>query len=144
MDDAQFIHETILSISGKIERQSKRLISRDFEQLSMAEAKALLVLRDGEARNMTLIARMLGVALSTATTTIDRLARKKLVHRSVADEDRRKWLVRLTPKAVKMVGEMERHAIAGTVKFLECLSTDEVAFLKRILGKINDNLDEGA
>jgi DNA-binding MarR family transcriptional regulator len=143
-DDAGYIHTTLMSISGKIEAQNKRRISKDFEKLSMAEAKALFVLKDGTARNMTQIARGLGVAVSTATTTIDRLVRKNLAVRHVGSEDRRQWLITITPRAKRLVKEMNKSAIEGTKKFLECLSKSEISFLKDILEKINNNLNPGS
>jgi DNA-binding MarR family transcriptional regulator len=142
--DARVIHETLMEISGNIERRNKRMISKEFAALSMAEARALFILRDGSAKNMTFIARMLGVAVSTATATVDKLARKKLVQRSVGDADRRQWLVKLTPKAKKLVAELEKSAIEGTKQFLACLSKSEIAFLKKILAKIDNNLAAAA
>ncbi len=142
-NDAAFIHDTLMRISAKMESQNKS-ISRDMEKLTMAEVRALLVLKVGDAANMSRIAGMLGVAVSTATTTVDRLVAKKLGRRRVAKEDRRQWLVELTPKAEKLIEELEKRAIAGTQKFLECLSSSEIAFLKDILGRIDNTIQAGS
>jgi|GEM_PF-1413658 len=139
--DAVHIHEMLVTISGKIDTANKKQLSEGVESLTMVEAKALFILRGSKAINMSTIARMLNVAVSTATSIIDRLVKKGLATRWVSDDDRRQWIVDLTPKARELSAEMERHAIEGTMRFLECLSNDEIAFLKEILEKIDRSVN---
>jgi DNA-binding MarR family transcriptional regulator len=139
--DAIHIHAMLVKISSKIDTTNKKQLSEGLDTLTMAEAKALLMLGGNKASNMSSIARLLNVAVSTATSVIDRLVKKNLAERWVSDDDRRQWIVDLTPKARELAAEMEKHAIEGTMKFLECLSNSEIVFLKEILDKIDKNVN---
>lgn len=139
--DAIQIHTLMVKISSKIEATNKKQVSEGLETLTMAEARALFILYHSKNGNMGSIARQLNVAVSTATSVIDRLVKRNLAKRWVPDDDRRQWIVDLTPNARELASEMEKHAVEGTMKFLECLSTTEIVFLKEILDKIDKNLN---
>ena len=66
--------------------------------VTVSQAYALLALPGESAISMGDLSERLEVAGSTATRMIDQLARKDLVLRAPAEEDRRVWSVRLTPK----------------------------------------------
>ena len=66
--------------------------------VTVSQAYALLALPNESAVSMGDLSEKLEVAGSTATRMVDGLARKDLVLRAPAEEDRRVWSVRLTPK----------------------------------------------
>lgn len=66
--------------------------------VTVSQAYALLALPGESAISMGDLSERLEVAGSTATRMVDQLARKGLVLRAPAEEDRRVWSVRLTPK----------------------------------------------
>ena len=66
--------------------------------VTVSQAYALLALPGESAISMGDLSERLGVAGSTATRMVDQLARKGLVLRAPAEEDRRVWSVRLTPE----------------------------------------------
>jgi len=121
-----------------------RLVDRQMaaQGTSLARTKVLmLVARDGATRS-TDIASALGQAPRTVTEAIDGLERDGLVRRDPDPEDRRAKRISVTDagKAAIEAAEPIRHRF-----FLDAfgvLDDDEHAEFVRLLGKLNQRLEE--
>lgn len=107
--------------------------------LHQLQALASIVVHGGLA--MSQLARAQNVAVSSCTALADRLLRQGLVERSSDPHDRR--VVRLVPTARGRA--VVEHLLAlrrrGLLAVLAALDEEELATLKRLMGKIVDAVD---
>lgn len=80
---------------------------------------------------------------STAGTVIFKLNEKEYVKKNLASDDRRSYVVRLTPKAKDIIENIEKKAEDLSALVLIGSGEDEINVLFRSLKKIISNLSEG-
>ena len=74
--------------------------------LNLSEASLLAFLREQGATRQTVIAQRIGMGRASAGSLIDGLERRGLLRRRTDGDDRRVWMVELTPAGVRMVEEV--------------------------------------
>lgn len=110
--------------------------AEDELELTLHEARALAALsRLGKTR-MGQFACTLGLHVSTATRTVDRLIKKGLVTRSNPDEDRRCVVVALSDRGAARERCLLRHRTARANEMLLNLAADEREQLLSALGRL--------
>lgn len=82
------------------------------------------------------LARVLGVEGSTMVQAIARLVGLGLIARTRAEEDRRRFALRLTPKGRAALATIEANLKAHEDAVLRDFTPEERATLKRLLGRI--------
>lgn len=114
-------------------------------ECSREEIRALILLRTSGRTIMTDFATELGVPLSTATHTIDRLVRKGLVMRIRSEEDRRIVQVEMSPAGVDFQNALRARHQAMARSWLLPLSASERETFLRLMAKITQgaSLDPG-
>ena len=136
--DVIIIMNLFESIDDKIDKSTKKYLANlEYERLTVAEARAIYAIGEGEPKTMKQIAETLGVAISTPTATIDKLVDKGLVIRHMGVEDRRQLLIELTDKAKKILRDMYEAYMEETRRLLQPLSEKEISLLKDMLAKID-------
>lgn len=109
-------------------------------ELSKTEIMVLIVLYREQELRVSDIARRLTIPLSTTTSIIDRLERKKLVQRIRSNEDRRVVKIKLTGQGEKLylqlVDTMEKMFSGLVEKITRDLTDEEIKFLEKIINKI--------
>jgi len=78
---------------------------------------------------------MLGVTLSAVTALINRLHRMGLVTRQRHEKDRRQVLITITPKGIKLLGEVEEKRNLLLALYLAKVSEEERTQLLELLRK---------
>ncbi len=105
-------------------------------EISREEIRALVLLDSGERVTMTNLADLLGVPLSTATHTVDRLVSKGLVERNRSEEDRRVVEVQRSEYGRKLQeGFRDKRKIVAR-SWLEPLSGSERDLFLDLMAKI--------
>jgi DNA-binding MarR family transcriptional regulator len=109
-----------------------------FHECSREEIRALILLRTSGRTIMSDFAAELGVPLSTATHTIDRLVTKGLVTRLRSEQDRRMVLVEMSEmgKAFQTALRARHQAMARS--WLTPLSAAERETFLRLMEKITE------
>jgi DNA-binding MarR family transcriptional regulator len=107
-------------------------LSRDLskDNISFAQFFLLSYLATSKELTMTDIARKMGHSTAAATGLVDRLEKLGYMERTHAIDDRRKVLVRITPKGVDLVSRMRdelQSRIADAM--LETQTTDANSFI---------------
>jgi DNA-binding MarR family transcriptional regulator len=105
-------------------------------ELSREEIRALILLRSSGRSIMTDFAGALGIPLSTATHTIDRLVHKGLVVRVRSDEDRRIVQVEMSESGKKLHAALRAKHQAMALSWLEPLSPNERETFLNMMAKI--------
>ncbi len=96
----------------------------------------LTYLSSEEFLTMSDIAKKMGHSTAAATGLVDRLEKLLYVKRVHAAEDRRKIMVRITPKGVQLVARMRKEIatdLAGILADLDEDQAETVAHTKRAL-----------
>jgi DNA-binding MarR family transcriptional regulator len=105
-------------------------------EISREEIRAMLLLDSGERLTMSHLAESLGVPLSTATHTVDRLVAKGLVERNRSEEDRRVVEVQMSQygRTLQESFRGKRKLVARS--WLEPLSDEERGVFLQLMAKI--------
>lgn len=140
-DDIRIVTALFDEMNNKLSKTSQETLLKIYKNLTIAEASAIYAIGPDEPKTMKQIAETLGVAVSTPTRTIDRLLEKGFVNRTVGKKDRRKLLIELTSKGKELLEDIDKENLEITKKMLNGLSDDEIETFKKILFKINENIE---
>lgn len=110
--------------------------SPDAADISLRDARAFAVLMHDSPMSMTKFAHALGVPLSTATHTVNRLVRKDIVSRSHSDRDRRLITVQLSERGSRYATAFLARRLELAREMLALLSPGERAIFLEIAGKL--------
>jgi DNA-binding MarR family transcriptional regulator len=110
--------EAVLRASRALVAVAARSLAGVAEEVTLPQYRALVVLASRGPQGVGPLAAALGVAPSTATRMVDRLARKGLVRRRTSSRDRRQVVLTLTAagrRLVEDVTERRRAEIAAVM-----------------------------
>lgn len=107
-------------------------------QVSFPQYFLLGHLGGAEQLSMTEIAETMNHTTAAATGLVDRLENLGYVARMHATEDRRKVLVRITPKGQDLVGYIQQDIVEGLTKLTDYLTPEEGRMWLQIYSKIFD------
>jgi DNA-binding MarR family transcriptional regulator len=105
-------------------------------EISREEIRAMIILDSGQRIIMSNLAEALGVPLSTATHTVDRLVAKSLVVRNRSEQDRRVVQVEMSEYGRKLQASYRDKRRLMARSWLEPLSRDERDVFLKLMDKI--------
>jgi DNA-binding MarR family transcriptional regulator len=108
--------------------------------LTISENHAIEVLGIYGKMNMKTLADKLAVTRGTVTVTVDRLEKGGYAKRSTIEEDRRAYIIELTPEGHEAFEEHHKHHLRLTEELAPLLSDTETETLIRILQRLNADL----
>ena len=104
--------------------------------ISFPQFFLLTYLSSEEYLTMSDIAKKMGHSTAAATGLVDRLEKLTYVERTHASEDRRKIMVRITPKGVELVAKMRTEIandLAGILADMDEDQAESVEHTKRVI-----------
>lgn len=107
-------------------------------ECSREEIRALVLLGSAQRATMSGLAEDLGVPLSTATHTVDRLVAKGIVMRIRSEEDRRVVMVEMSGFGKKLQENFRDKRRAMARSWLEPLSPGEREIFLELMAKITE------
>ena len=108
--------------------------------LTLSETHAIEILGAHGEMKMKMLAEKLGVTTGTITVTVDRLEKKGYAKRGTTKEDRRAYIIELTPAGKKAFEDHHKHHLHLTEELMSLLSEEEIAAFVKILQKLNEQL----
>jgi DNA-binding MarR family transcriptional regulator len=131
----QNLIEEILSLADRLFRQLLPSIPKELLALdvTMPQAKIMIVLYIRGAMRMSDIASELEVALPTATSFIDRLVEKKYVLREPQQDDRRVVLCRLSKSGQKAISRIWDSGRERSKEILEEMDAQKLQKFAEVL-----------
>ncbi|MFJ5282879.1 MarR family winged helix-turn-helix transcriptional regulator [Pseudomonas sp. NPDC088429] len=122
---------------GQTAALKDRLLDRHLMPLGItaAQLKVLRIVGRGDDTAVALC-RHLSIHSASMTRMLDRLERKGLIVRSQDDQDRRQVRLVLTDKGETLRLMFPPMEAAAMNEFTECLTTEELKCLMRLLGKM--------
>ena len=108
--------------------------------LTLSESHAIEVLGVYGKMNMKTLAEKLAVTTGTITVTVDRLEKGGYAKRAATEEDRRAYIIELTPTGRKAFEEHHKHHQRLTQELMPLLTKEESAAFVKILQKLHKHL----
>ncbi len=99
----ELINELLVDVFNNILSIEEDILEQRGVKLSMKEVHILETVRNTSEPTMSAISKKLRITMGTLTASIDRLVRKKFVHRTQEESDRRKVLIALTEPAYEVL-----------------------------------------
>lgn len=105
--------------------EEKAIITEEFSDITNNDMHVIQAIGIGTPRNMSSIARTMGVTVGTLTISINGLVKKGYVKRKRSEEDRRVVLISLSPKGRRAYDHHELFHQKMVEAVLEELSPEE-------------------
>ena len=136
--------EHVLGVFDALRRRMEGFHMPDFLgiDITMPQAKILLLLVSAQQLPMSRLAARLGVSLSTISGHVDRLVEHGLVARHDDPADRRQVVLTPTPAAVELAERFHDLNVTQLRQLLDRLSQDERLDVARAFSHITRALDE--
>jgi DNA-binding MarR family transcriptional regulator len=133
---------------GYLLNDAARLMKREFERqakaynLTLPQWKVVSTLAERDGMSQTALSTLIEVSPMTLSDMLERLEGNGLLTRDADPADSRAKLVRITPAARALVGEMRALAVGVYDRILAGVSEADRAALVRALTRITENLND--
>lgn len=118
----------------KIEEQV--LINEEYKDISITDMHIIEAIGYDSSRNMTSVAKDLGITVGTLTIAINNLVKKDYVKRTRSQKDRRVVLICLTPKGQKAYKHHEKFHEDMIDEIKSQMTNEEEKVLLKMLNSI--------
>lgn len=131
----------LLNTSGRL---AKRSLDNTLNKYNITTSQwaVLKLLHSKKQLTQTEVSKELLSDKATAGDVISRLCEKNYLEKLSDKNDKRIFVVRLTPSAEKLITELEGMATVVSKKALEGLTDNEIQILNKALNQIISNLSE--
>lgn len=133
------LHEILVKLFRDImDIERKAIITKEFQDISNNDMHIIEAIGMDEAKNMSMVAKMVSVTVGTLTIAINSLVKKGYVNRMRGEQDRRVVYISLTEKgrgAYRHHEEFHRQMIDA---IMDGLSEDETKILVKALSNLNN------
>ena len=141
MDSYNQLNEVLVRVFNhalKIEENS--LIREEFKEISMNDMHIMDAIGDGEPKNMSAIAKIVGVTVGTLTIAMNNLVKKGYVIRTRSEADRRVVLISLAEKGKKAFKCHQEFHLEMIKAMREGLSDEQCLVLMQAMKNLKDYL----
>ena len=133
------LNELLVNLFNNVmDREAKAVITEEFKDITNNDMHVIEAVGIREPRNMSSVAKTLGITVGTLTISINGLVKKGYVHRVRSDADRRVVLVSLTEKGEKAYHHHEKFHEDMIQSLLKDLSEEETKTLVSALTNLRD------
>jgi DNA-binding MarR family transcriptional regulator len=134
------INQALFSLAHAYESRLTKEEARRPTGMTLADRGVLMVLGQFASMNSRQLSRAMDINPGTISVYVERLIRKDLVEKVQHKDDRRHWLLSLTPAGQKVYRETVAGAVAYTRDFLSNLTQMEKRTLQQLLLKASHSL----
>lgn len=141
MDSYNQLNEVLVRVFNhalKIEENS--LIREEFKEISMNDMHIIDAIGDGNPKNMSSIAKIVGVTVGTLTIAMNNLVKKGYVIRTRSEADRRVVLISLAEKGKKAFKCHQEFHLEMIKAMREGLSDEQCLVLMQAMKNLKDYL----
>ena len=131
------IHDTVNEILVNLFREilvveEKAIINGEFKDITVNDMHIMEAV-GLEGRNMSAIAKSLGITVGSLTTSMNSLVKKAYVERERSEEDRRVVMIRLTEKGMRAYEQHKNFHDEMTDAVIASIDKDEIPTLANVL-----------
>ena len=141
MDSYDQLNEVLVRVFNhalKIEENS--LIREEFKEISMNDMHIIDAIGDGNPKNMSSIAKIVGVTVGTLTIAMNNLVKKGYVIRTRSEADRRVVLISLAEKGKKAFKRHQEFHLEMIKAMRDGLSDEQCLVLMQAMKNLKDYL----
>ena len=146
LDQARFIvtagkmiHDRIIKIQAcGLESENE---STGISELSVAQIHAVSTIRLQGPVSITELSELLSVSPPSASVMVDRLVQKGLLIREHSTDDRRKVVVKISPKALEFIQRIEENILTSFIDLIEKVGPDTARKWCEVLERIKTVLE---
>ena len=139
MESFEALNEVMVALFREInEVEERSIITQEFGDITNNDMHVIEAIGTGTPRNMTAVARALGVTTGTLTISMNSLVKKGYVQRVRSEEDRRVVLVSLTEKGKRAFDHHKRFHDEMIRQVLKGLDGQEQEILRKALLNLMD------
>ena len=142
MDTYNQLNEVLVHLFNhtlKIEEES--LIKDEFKDISMNDMHIIEAVGDGEPKNMSSIARIVGVTVGTLTIAMNNLVKKGYVIRTRSEKDRRVVLISLADKGKKAFRRHEEFHLQMVQAMRQGLDDEQCLVLMQAMKNLRTHFE---
>ena len=142
MDTYNHLNEVLVHLFNhtlKIEEES--LIKDEFKDISMNDMHIIEAVGDGEPKNMSSIARIVGVTVGTLTIAMNNLVKKGYVIRTRSEKDRRVVLISLADKGKKAFRRHEEFHLQMVQAMRQGLDDEQCRVLMQAMKNLRTHFE---
>ena len=133
MNHYEAINDVLVHLFNEIlDLEERALITPEYKDISVNDMHIIDAVGIQQQKNMSTVARTLGVTVGTLTIAVNNLVKKGYIQRMRSQEDRRVVLISLTEKGEKAYRHHEKMVLA----VLKDLNVEETESLTRALTKL--------
>ena len=131
------------SLAAKIHPVAGRIFARklkehQIEEINPAQGRILFVLWRQDGISINELAKRASLGKSTLTSMLDRLAARGLIQRTVQPEDRRSFIVTLTPKGRSLADRVNRQLTELEARIRSRISARDLSGFRAVMDAIED------
>ena len=139
MDSYDRLNEVLVHLfNHTMEIEEKSLISGSTKDISMNDMHIIHAIGIGEPRNMSSIAKLVGVTVGTLTIAMNNLVKKGYVTRTRSEKDRRVVLVSLDEKGIAAYKKHEEFHLKMIEAMRQGLDDEQCRILLRAMENLQN------
>ncbi len=143
MEIKQRLNEVLVKLFRNVNNvEEQAMKTEEYKDVTTNDMHVIEAIGMDCPRNMTAVAKTLGVTTGTLTISVNSLVKKGLVERSRSEEDRRVVLVSLSEKGEKAYIHHQKFHEEMIEAVVARLSDGEKHALEKALGNLNDFFTE--
>ena len=105
-------------------------------RITVVQAGILFLLKQRDGRTMTELSQVLSTDNSAVTGLVDRLEKLHLIVRKTAPNDRRAYLIHITPEGLEEIERAKGIIRSVNEEIKEGFSTEEINAFKKVLNNL--------
>ncbi|MBQ8527354.1 MAG: MarR family transcriptional regulator [Lachnospiraceae bacterium] len=138
MDIQQTLNELLVGLFHDIMTiEEKAIREGKFKNVTVNDMHVIEAIGTETSKNMSTVAKMLGVTMGTLTISVNSLVKKGYVERVRSEEDRRVVLVSLTAQGKKVYAQHRKFHDEMILSITSQLDEEEKKVLQKSLAKLN-------
>ena len=137
MNHYEAINDVLVHLFNEIlDLEERALITPEYKDISVNDMHIIDAVGIQQQKNMSTVARTLGVTVGTLTIAVNNLVKKGYIQRMRSQEDRRVVLISLTEKGEKAYRHHQNFHEKMVLAVLKDLNVEETESLTRSLTKL--------
>ena len=137
MNHYEAINDVLVHLFNEIlDLEERALITPEYKDISVNDMHIIDAVGIQQQKNMSTVARTLGVTVGTLTIAVNNLVKKGYIQRMRSQEDRRVVLISLTEKGEKAYRHHQNFHEKMVLAVLKDLNVEETESLTRDLTKL--------
>lgn len=138
MNNRDIIKDVLVRLFNEILKlEENAIITGEFQDISVNDMHIIDAIGKGEGKNMSAIAKRMGITVGSLTTSMNSLVKKGYVIRERSEEDRRIVNIRLLEKGERAYDKHSNFHKKMVDSAMDTLNEEEIPIVAKTLAGLN-------